>query len=162
MRSKNRRREAVRYGRSGFSLIELMTTLAIIAILAAVAYPSYQDSVRKARRAEGRAALMQLMQQQERYYSQNNSYIAFSSSSTDAGGKSFKWYSGDSPEHSAYEISGAACQNENIRDCVQLTASPGTSKVNASFKDAVCGKLMLTSTGEKTSSGAGAPGVCWQ
>ena len=36
----------------GFTLIELMIVVAVIGVLAAIAYPSYQDSVRKARRAD--------------------------------------------------------------------------------------------------------------
>ena len=41
---------------SGFTLIELMIVVAIVAILGAIAYPSYLDSVRKGKRAEGRTA----------------------------------------------------------------------------------------------------------
>ena len=61
----------------GFTLIELMITVAIIGILAAIAYPSYQDSILKGRRAEGRTALLNLLQQQERYYTQTGSYLSF-------------------------------------------------------------------------------------
>ncbi|MEO7152883.1 MAG: prepilin-type N-terminal cleavage/methylation domain-containing protein, partial [Burkholderiaceae bacterium] len=35
----------------GFTLIELMIVVAIVSILAAIAVPSYQDYVRKGRRA---------------------------------------------------------------------------------------------------------------
>ena len=58
----------------GFTLIEVMIVVAIVAILAAVAYPSYIESVRKSRRAEARAQLMETAQYMQRFYSQNDSF----------------------------------------------------------------------------------------
>ena len=66
----------------GFTLVELMIVVAIVAILAAIAYPSYAESVRKGRRAEARAALTELLQQQERFMTQNNTYRAFAAGAT--------------------------------------------------------------------------------
>lgn len=136
----------------GFTLIEVVVALAIAIILASVAVPSYLDSVRKSRRMEGRAALLQLMQQQERYYSLHNSYIRFSSSSTDEDERKFQWFSGSSARASAYEIKAEACANDTIVNCVLLTAMPGTSKVDDKYKDPVCDELSLTSTGIKTAN----------
>ena len=58
----------------GFTLIELMIVLAVVAILAAIAYPSYQDSVRKSRRADAKAVLLEAAQWMERFYTLNNRY----------------------------------------------------------------------------------------
>jgi type IV pilus assembly protein PilE len=157
---RNRGNNAARFLDRGFTLVELMTVAAIVTILAAVAYPSYQESVRKTKRAEGRAALMQLMQQQERYYSQNNKYVAFSSASADQNARKFNWYSGGSAAKSAYEIEASSCPSDVIENCVLLTARPGTDKVDSGYKDAKCGNLMLSSTGKKTSSGGAVD--CWQ
>lgn len=136
----------------GFTLIEVIVALVIAMILASIAYPSYLESVRKSRRMEGRAALLQLMQQQERYYSLHNSYIRFSSSSTDEDERKFRWFSGSSAQASAYEIKAEACASDTIANCVLLTAMPGTSKVDEKYKDPVCGELSLTSTGIKTAN----------
>lgn len=144
---------------NGFTLIELMVTVAIVGILAAVAYPSYQDSIIKTKRAEGRVALMQIMQQQERYYTQNNTYITFSSNSTDANEQKFHWWSGANVSSSSYEIKAEACTDDTIVNCVKLTAMPGTAKVNAAYKDAKCGDISLTSTGVKAASGTATN--CW-
>ena len=58
----------------GFTLIELMITVVIISIIAAIAYPSYIDSVRKARRADAQAHMLELASFMERFYTENNRY----------------------------------------------------------------------------------------
>ena len=156
--SKNKVLSAAAICRAGFTLIEVMIVVVIISILAAIAYPSYQESVRKGKRAEGRAALMQLMQQQEQYYSQHNSYITFSSASVNVEEKRFKWFSGNSAAQSAYEISGEACPDDTIQNCVLLIAKHDSSKVGSGYKDPVCGNLSVTSTGIKSADGTG----CWK
>lgn len=139
----------------GFTLIELMIVVAIVGILAAVVYPSYQDSIIKTKRSEGRAALMQIMQQQERYYTQNNTYSAFSKTTPN----NFKWFSSDNASGSSYEIKAEACTDDVIANCVTLTALPGTTNVNSAYKDPKCGNLTLTSTGVKDQSGTATN--CW-
>jgi type IV pilus assembly protein PilE len=145
------------FHRRGFTLIEAMLVLLVFAILAALAYPSYRHAILKSRRAEGKAALMKLMQQQERYYALHASYLAFSADADGADEKRFRWFSGDSPAASFYEIDGRACDGEDLRDCVVLSARPGTARVNASYRDPACGRLSLNSRGER---GADAP-QCW-
>ncbi|MGV3740842.1 MAG: type IV pilin protein [Burkholderiaceae bacterium] len=140
---------------AGFSLLELMVVLVILAILAAFQYPSYKESVRKARRAEGRAALADAMQQQERFYSQQSTYAAFSA----GGPNGFKWYSGDTPKASSYELLGEACKDDSLKNCIVIKAMPGTARVNASFQDDLCGELSLASNGIKSASGTG--NDCW-
>jgi type IV pilus assembly protein PilE len=50
----NSRSSRLTHAAKGFTLIELMIVVAVVGILAAIAYPSYQDSVRKSRRADAR------------------------------------------------------------------------------------------------------------
>ena len=144
----------------GFTLIELMIVVAIVAILGSLAYPSYRDSVLKGKRAEARTALMELMQQQERYMTQRNAYLEFSNAggttTTPANAKDvFKIYSGNSLGNAAYLLQADRCDapNDKINECVKLTAKPRGS-------DPAVGDLWLTSTGQKgctTNSAA-----CWK
>ncbi|HJV85876.1 MAG TPA: type IV pilin protein [Noviherbaspirillum sp.] len=142
----------------GFTIIDVMVALVIVAILGVIVVPSYQEAVRKGKRVEGRTALMKLLQQEEEFYSQRNSYIRFSAASTEEDEKHFKWYSGDTAKSSAYEIRAEPCMNDRIQNCVQLIARPGTAKVDSRFKDPVCGELSVTSTGLRN---ANSPD-CWR
>ena len=58
----------------GFTLIELVIAMAIIGILASIAYPSYLDYITRARRQDGQTALLELANQMEQYYANNNTY----------------------------------------------------------------------------------------
>ncbi len=60
--------------RRGFTLIELMITVAIVAILSAIAFPSYQNQVRKGRRADAKSVMLDLTQQLERRYTTDRDY----------------------------------------------------------------------------------------
>lgn len=51
----------------GFTLMELMIVVAIVAILSAIAYPSYQDHIRKSRRAAAQSFLMDVGAKQQQY-----------------------------------------------------------------------------------------------
>ena len=58
----------------GISLIELLIVIVIIGIMAAIAYPNYRQFAARAKRTEAKAALLQIAQNQERFYLQNNTY----------------------------------------------------------------------------------------
>lgn len=139
-------------GAAGFTLIELMVTVAIVAILAAVAYPSYMDSVRKGRRAEGRTALLTLMQQQERHATQTGTYVAFSAGAT---GQPFTTHSGDSVSSAAYDLGARACSaSTSVKDCIVVFATPRKS-------DPEVNELNITSTGVKGCTGNKTQ-LCWR
>jgi type IV pilus assembly protein PilE len=139
----------------GFTFIELLVVLALMAILMALAVPSYQASIRRAKRAEAWAVMMKVMQQQERHYSMHASYAAYSAGKP----QRFTWHSGSTPESSAYEIHATACEGRTLTQCVMLTAEPGTAHVQEGYSDEDCGKLTLDSAGIRTASGKGVS--CW-
>ena len=63
----------------GFTLIELMIAIVVLGILVGVALPSYQDSVRKARRASAQGELMTVANLQEQHLLTNRQYSASAS-----------------------------------------------------------------------------------
>ena len=141
--------------RAGFTLIEVMIVVAIVAILAAIAIPSYQESVRKSARADARGTILTMMQQQERYFSQNNTYLAIAST---AANSTFKNWSGDSGFASAkWVLSSTNCVGDLIENCVSISAIPQvgvwTDDVNA---------ITYTSRGQYSCQPSGVPAnKCW-
>lgn len=166
------------YKHQGFTLIELMIVVAVIGILAAVAYPAYTDSVLKGRRAQGRTALAELLQQQERYMTQNNCYLGFTtnasftatpsapSPSTACGGVTagsvpFKVFSGDNSTSAAYRLSATTCAagsgTLSIAECVKVVATPIKP-------DAAVGNLEMSSNSGKNCTGTAKSTnfkLCW-
>ena len=128
----------------GFTLIELMITVVIIGILAAIAYPSYQEQVRKTRRADGKATLMETAQQLGRCYTRFAAY--------DNGGCGVVLPVQSSEGY--YSISAGDLTASTYR----LDAAPQGDQV----KDAKCGELRLTNTGQQGSQGGAADANdCW-
>lgn len=122
---------------TGFTLIELMIAVVIVGILAAIAYPSYIDHVRKARRADAKAALTQLAQQEEALYARTASYSA---DMTDLGYSNANWNTVPTnvpADQRYYEVrvqaSSSGCP---ITNCYKLRARrrPGTDQVNDSVE----------------------------
>jgi type IV pilus assembly protein PilE len=152
---------------AGFTLIELMIVVAIIAIIAAIAYPSYTSSIIKGKRSQGRGALLDLLQQQERYMTQYGSYMTFGAGKTGANGTvfgststsvniPFKTTSGDNPSSAAYDLGAEVCDSStNLRECVRVVAVPN-------FSDPVAGTLYVESTGVRLCRGGTDTSVCWK
>lgn len=150
-------RRSQRQQTGGFTLIELMIVVAIIAILAAIAYPSYTQYVLKGKRAEGRGALLNLLQQEEAYITQHGNYFIFTVGDASSG-VPFHAFSNDNAQTStaAYKLGATNCGTSTgtaPNDCIMVFAKP----VRA---DPKVGDLQVESTGKRTCTGTD-QSLCW-
>jgi type IV pilus assembly protein PilE len=148
----NEFRKRVRRERSagGFTLIELMTVVAIVAILVAIALPSYHDSVRKGKRGQAKADLVELAQRAERYRTINGTY---------AGMVDETWADEDaqSPKEGDKAYTIARDNDDAVGDTFVLSATPEGGQQG----DTRCMTLTIDNAGNKTESGSGELADCW-
>lgn len=139
---------------AGFTLIEIMIAVAIVGILAAVALPSFQDAIRKGRRAEAFAALAAMQQAQERWRTNNAAYTTLLANLTPAAATPY------------YDLSVSDPGDLAIGYILTAQGKAGTSQA----KDAQCRKLSVrVNGGAVTYAGCGACAVfaynasdpCW-
>ncbi|QQQ03849.1 type IV pilin protein [Lysobacter enzymogenes] len=136
-------------GQAGFTLIELMIAVAIVGILAAIAYPAYDDSVRKGRRAQAKADLVELAQRAERFYTLNNTYAGF-------------WGSVPSGDKRSPRTGNAfylleRSSGDTDANAFTLSATP----TGAQVADSGCGTLSINQAGVRSISGSMEPARCW-
>jgi type IV pilus assembly protein PilE len=124
----------------GFTLIELMIVVVIVAVLAAIAYPSYQEQMRKTRRSQAKADLLETTQGFERQFTMSRDYTTYTSD---------QWTFTTSPRDAAdgsqyYDIS---LSGDATATTYKLQAVPANSQTSDR-----CGTLTIDSTGKKTHS----------
>jgi type IV pilus assembly protein PilE len=129
----------------GFTLIELMVVVAIIGIIAAIAYPSYVNSMRKGRRADGQAALTDAAQALERCYT---SYGRYNDTA-------------DCTMAATLSSDGLKSQQDfytvivTVPDLTTTAYTLTATGQGVQAQDPDCSSMTLSSTGAKT------PSTCW-
>ena len=132
----------------GFTLVELMIVVAIVGILAAIAFPSYQESVRKSRRAEAKTELINLANLMEKYYTENgNTYATATIANVGA--------TATTTPGGYYTLSITA----NTANSYSLQATPVVGGAQAS--ETKCINYTLDAAGTKGNTGTGSTTDCW-
>ena len=119
----------------GITLIELCVVIAIVAILATLALPSYEDSVRKGRRAEAQKTLLEFAGTAERIFTESNTYAT----ATLPANTSFYTFTLPTLTATSYTIRAVPTSIQS---------------------DDKCGTMTLAQTGERTPD-SGALSDCW-
>ena len=119
---------------SGFTLVEVLIVVSIVAILVSVAYPAYQNHVSQTRYADGKVKLLEIMNQQRKYFTNNNTYttsLVTELNYPDAGSGAV------STDGNFYTITAGTCGSpaEPISECVKLTATANFSGTIEEVKD---------------------------
>ncbi len=128
---------------NGFSFIEVIIIIVILAVVIAVAYPSYEQYLVNTRRGEGRAILMRVMEQQQRYFANG---LTYTTNLTELG---YPVASGVTSQEGHYKVRAIHCDTPfpgSIQQCVKLIAEGQGGQAS----DDESGQLSLYSTGVMT------------
>jgi len=131
----------------GFTLLELMITVVILSILATIAYPSYMNQVKKTRRVDGKAAVLEIAMAEEQYYTQNKAYT--SDLSLLSIGSALKATPSKSKE-GYYTINLQAATT---------TFTVTATAIGSQAKDTECKEMAMNQMGEQTSKSS--TDQCW-
>ena len=126
----------------GFTLTELVVAVAIAAILALIAVPSYQETLRKSRRADAKVALDDQANRLERYYAERNTYVDATLSRA------------TSPE--GYYTLAITTQSAS-----GFTIKATRKSTGPQANDDRCGDFTLNQNGVQGKTGTGTVAECW-
>ena len=137
--------QVTRLGATGMTLIELLCVIGILGILASISYPMFAEQAAKGRRASARALILDVLQHEERFYTENNTYT------TDLTQLGFP-----DPLETADSTHGVTLAVGPTGDLTTSVSITGTAIV----PDAHCTSLTLTSANAQSGTGS-LPSACW-
>jgi type IV pilus assembly protein PilE len=136
----------------GFSLIELLIVVVVISILATLAITSYGNYVRKARRADAKADILELAQLLERNYTETNTFTV------DGAGVAIT--------PASFGLTQSPQQGQAVYILTFPVQTATTYRILATAQgpqqsDTRCMNLTLDQAGVKGISGSGTVAECW-
>lgn len=141
--------EMLRIKQTGVTLLELMIVTVVVAILAAIAYPSYQDQVRRSRRAKAQAFMMEVSARQQQRFVDVRSYA------TGLGTGATELNMTAPPELNGFYDVRTTPAAAPLPPGFAVTATPAGAQASDS-----CGVLSINQAGEKLAGGVATP-RCW-
>lgn len=132
--------------------MELLIVVAIMGVLASLALPAYNNSVLRSARSEAKSELLQVASDQERYFSNFNTYV------NDATPLNTPVVAARNrtTQNGLYSISVAACGTGTLANCFVATATAQGDQTADS-----CTTLTVSNTGARGATGDTTE-ECWQ
>jgi len=135
----------------GFTLIELMIVVAILGILATVAFPSFQESMRAAKRSDAISAALSLQLAQAKFRGSCALYADTLGGANSCANQTIKHASASPDGYYVLTLSGVT------GNAFVITATP---QGNQAY-DTDC-KPMVITTNASNPDGLKTPAICWE
>jgi type IV pilus assembly protein PilE len=129
----------------GVTLIELLTVICVIGILAAFSYPMFDEQAAKGRRAQARALMYEVLQHEEKFFTENNIYTVDVTA--------LGYGNPLQTTEATHTVTLAVGPTGDLRTSVSITAT-------AVVPDVKCDSLTLTSANGQSGTGT-QTSVCW-
>lgn len=147
-----------KYGRLGFTMLELMVTMVIIVILSAIAIASYNSYTLNSRRSATQSNLLQILGMIQQYINQNNA-----NPSTGAAGAVFTTLPNSITASTLYNYTINTCTTYTNCILAQATINPAGAQAG----DTKCSCMQIDTNGNRyafnstTCTGTNTTSTCW-